>query len=89
MIPAEIEALFLQVENAIDCHPRLSRVIGSGPIHGQPTLKVNRHGYRIEIPVKLIGSRKKSSVIHETGATAEEATNNLIKSLDYWAGAIE
>jgi hypothetical protein len=77
------EPLFKKVEDAIDAHPKLSRVT-----LGEPSFNVDRGGWSVKIRVALKGSRKKPTEVHGEGETPEEAVEKLVNGLDIWAKAI-
>jgi hypothetical protein len=80
--PTDLELVFRQVEQAIDDHPRLTRVPGSA---GEPQIVTSRLGITCRISVKLGGSSVRSIPIDGFGATAAAAALNLITRLDAWA----
>lgn len=77
------EALFVEIEEAIDAHPKLRRAD-----FWDPVMKVSRGRFEVEILVRLNGSRKNATTIHGNGSTAKEAVEHLIGDLDTWAKVI-
>ena len=52
------------------------------------SFNVDREGFTARVMVVLKKSRRRPFQIHESGATAEEAAEKLIASLDTWAHII-
>lgn len=79
----DLEPLFVKIENAIDEHPKLKRVM-----LGEPKFSVDRGGWSASIRVALVASRKRPTEIHGEGETPEGAVQKLLDGLDIWAQAI-
>lgn len=85
MVSASAAILFDKLEAAIDVHPRLERLNRENPLVSEPFLRIYRHSVTACACVKLTGRRKKPFQISNQGDTAQEAIDNLIACLDYWA----
>ena len=72
------------VERAVDQHRTLRRT-------SHASLVFTRHEPRftVTIQARLSGSRKKPVIIHGSGASPDEAAENLMEQLDDWAEALK
>jgi len=86
---SEYEDLFVRLEAAVDAHPRLRRM--PQRVDAEPEIRVSRYGYTAEIRVQLKGSRSKKGYLAQgdSEVSASEAVDDLIRSLDHWASALE
>lgn len=87
LYPHVFHDLFVKAEKAVQAHPKLRGGWHDGSMH--PRLHVDRFGWTVEMSVKLKGSRKAATAIQEDGETPEQAVDNLIAKLDFWAESMK
>ena len=81
------EELFRKAEKALDAHPLLRGGERDGSYY--PRLFVNRLDWGFEMTAKRKDSRKRATDIRGEGETPEEAVDDLLAKLDYWAEAMK
>jgi hypothetical protein len=86
MVELDFEPIFRSIERAIEDHPRLE--LAKKP-DGEPEFTYSRLGAKVTVRVKLKGSRKNPVTIRGDGDDFLDARDDLIRSLDLWADAIE